>query len=73
MEKLVVPRAARHAIDIADPPERTAARVARVLGKEIAELRVVVLDKPRHAELIERLRRAGASVATPSGASTESS
>jgi fructose-1,6-bisphosphatase II len=66
MEKLVVPRAARNAIDIADPPELTAARVARVLGKDIAELGVVVLDKPRHAELIDRLRRAGASVATPS-------
>jgi fructose-1,6-bisphosphatase II len=66
MEKLVVPRAARNAIDIADPPELTAARVARALGKDIAELRVVVLDKPRHAELIERLRRVGAAVATPS-------
>jgi fructose-1,6-bisphosphatase II len=66
MEKLVVPRAARDAVDIADPPELTAARVARALGKDIAELRVVVLGKPRHAELIERLRRAGASVATPS-------
>ncbi|MBD0283444.1 MAG: fructose-bisphosphatase class II family protein [Thermoleophilaceae bacterium] len=66
MEKLVVHRAARNAIDITDPPELTAARVARVLGKGIAELRVVVLDKPRHAELIDRVRRAGASVATPS-------
>jgi fructose-1,6-bisphosphatase II len=66
MGKLVVPRAARNAIDIADPPELTAARVARALGKDLAELRVVVLDKPRHAELIERLRRAGASVVTPS-------
>jgi fructose-1,6-bisphosphatase II len=66
MEKLVVPRPARNAIQIGDPPELTAARVARVLGKDIAKLRVVVLDKPRHAELIQRLRRAGASVGTPS-------
>jgi len=66
MEKLVVPRTARNAIDIADPPELTAARVARALGKDVAELRVVVLDKPRHAGLIERVRRSGASVATPS-------
>src|ERR671925_1652203 len=48
MEKLVVPRSARTAIRIGDPPELTAARVARVLGKDIAKLRVVVLDKPRH-------------------------
>jgi fructose-1,6-bisphosphatase II len=66
MEKLVVPGAAGSAIRIEDPPELTAARVARALGKDIAELRVVVLDKPRHAELIQRLRRAGASVTTPS-------
>jgi fructose-1,6-bisphosphatase II len=66
MEKLVAPPAAREAIDIADGPEARLARVAGALGKEIAELRVVVLDKPRHATLIERLRRAGASVATPS-------
>jgi fructose-1,6-bisphosphatase II len=66
MDKLVVPSAARDVIDIADSPETTLARTAAALGKEIAELRVVVLDKPRHADLIERLRRAGASVTTPS-------
>ena len=66
MEKLVVPSAARDAIDLADVPEVTAARVAGALGKEIAELRMVVLDKPRHVELIERLRLAGVSVTTPS-------
>ena len=66
MEKLVVPRAARDAIQIGDAPELTAACVARALGKDVAELQVVVLDKPRHAELIQRLRRAGAAVATPS-------
>jgi fructose-1,6-bisphosphatase II len=66
MEKLVAPPAARAVIDIAAAPEVNLARVAGALGKEVAGLRVVVLDKPRHAELIERLRRAGASVATPS-------
>jgi fructose-1,6-bisphosphatase II len=66
MEKLVVPPAARHAVDIADIPEVTLARTAAALGKDTSELRVVVLDKPRHTDLIERLRRAGASVTTPS-------
>jgi fructose-1,6-bisphosphatase II len=66
MEKLVAPPAAREVIDITDGPEARLARVADALGKESAELRVVVLDKPRHVELIERLRRAGASVTTPS-------
>jgi fructose-1,6-bisphosphatase II len=66
MSKLVVPPAARDEVDIADSPEATLARTAAALGKETAELRVVVLDKPRHADLIDRLRRAGASVRTPS-------
>jgi fructose-1,6-bisphosphatase II len=66
MEKLVAPPDAREAIDIRDGPEARLGRVAAALGKEIAELRVVVLDKPRHAQLIERLRRAGARVTTPS-------
>src|SRR5919109_274519 len=66
MEKLVAPPAARDAIDITDAPEVRLARVAGALGKDIVELRVVVLDKPRHVELIERLRRAGAAVTTPS-------
>ena len=65
MEKLVVPPGARDAIEITDAPEARLARVAGALGKGIADLRVVVLDKPRHVELIGRLRRAGASVTTP--------
>jgi fructose-1,6-bisphosphatase II len=66
MEKLVAPAAARDVIDITDAPEANLARVAAALGKDTAGLRVVVLDKPRHVGLIERLRRAGAAVATPS-------
>jgi fructose-1,6-bisphosphatase II len=66
MEKLVAPAAARGAIDIRDAPEANIGRVAAALGKNVAEVRVVVLDKPRHVELIARLRRAGASVTTPS-------
>jgi fructose-1,6-bisphosphatase II len=66
MEKLVAPAAAREVIDIVDAPEANLARVAAALDREIARLRVVVLDKPRHVDLIERLRRAGAAVTTPS-------
>jgi fructose-1,6-bisphosphatase II len=66
MDKLVVPAAARDAIDINDPAERNLSRIADALAKPVSELRAVVLDKPRHAELIERLRGAGLSVSTPS-------
>ncbi|MGI8750186.1 MAG: fructose-bisphosphatase class II family protein [Thermoleophilaceae bacterium] len=66
MDKLVGPPALRGALDIAGGPESNVAAAAEALGKPIEALRVVVLDKPRHAELIERVRRAGARVTTPS-------
>ena len=66
MEKLVVPPAAKHAVDLNDEPEQTLEKVGEALGKPVEELRVVVLDKPRHEELIERLREAGAAVHAPS-------
>ncbi len=66
MDKLVVGPEAREAIDLDDPPDRTVARVAEALGKPAEELRVVVLDKPRHEGLIEQLRGLGVAVAAPS-------
>ncbi len=65
MDKLVLPPAARDAARIDEPPETIVRRVAAALGKAVAELRVVVLDKPRHQELVERLRKVGASVLMP--------
>lgn len=65
MDKLVVPPAARAAIDITEPLEANLQRVAQALGKRVDELRVVVLDKPRHEELVAGLHAAGARVALP--------
>jgi fructose-1,6-bisphosphatase II len=65
MDKLVGPPGTRGAIDIADPPERTVDRLGETLDKAVGDLVVVVLDKPRHEELIRRLRRAGARVTSP--------
>jgi fructose-1,6-bisphosphatase II len=65
MDKLVLPAAARDAASLDEPPETIARRVAAALGKPVAELRVVVLDKPRHKHLTARLRALGASVLTP--------
>ena len=65
MDKLVVEAAARDAIDLRDEPERVLKRVAAALGKRPRDLVVVVLDKPRHVELIARLRACGARVQTP--------
>ncbi|MET0190170.1 MAG: class II fructose-bisphosphatase [Pseudonocardia sediminis] len=67
MDKIVVPPGAKGAVDLDDPPEQTLANVARALGKEVRDLRVVIMDKPRHKDLIARVLQAGASVQTPAG------
>lgn len=65
MDKLVAPGAARGAVDIERGPEDNLRTVARALGKTVAGLRVVVLDKPRHEQLIKRVHAAGACVISP--------
>lgn len=67
MDKIVVPAAAKDVIDLDDPAEVTLANVAKALGKQVSELRVVIMDKPRHKDLIARVVRAGAAVQTPAG------
>ncbi|HWH34760.1 MAG TPA: class II fructose-bisphosphatase [Acidimicrobiales bacterium] len=62
MDKLIVGSAAAGSIDIAAPVEDNLRRVAAALGKEIGELVTIVLDKPRHQELMGRIRTAGAKV-----------
>lgn len=66
MDKLVLPPAARHAARLGDRPEAIVSQVAEALGKPVTELRVVILDKPRHDDLVGRVRSTGAAVATPS-------
>jgi fructose-1,6-bisphosphatase II len=63
VDKLVVPAEAAGAADITWPLERKLAAVAEAVGKRVEELVAVVLDKPRHVELVARLRANGVSVA----------
>jgi fructose-1,6-bisphosphatase II len=65
MDKLVGPPELCDAIQLGDPPEETLERAAKALGKRVDQLGVVVLEKPRHEELIERLHEAGAFVVAP--------
>ncbi len=60
MEKLAVGPQARDAIDLTAPIETNLREVARAKKCDVEDLTVVVLDRPRHKELIERIRRAGA-------------
>jgi fructose-1,6-bisphosphatase II len=65
-DKLVVGRVARDAIDLREEPEHNIESVARALGKRPDQMRVLVLDKPRHVELAKRLRAMGVCVIMPS-------
>jgi fructose-1,6-bisphosphatase II len=65
MDKLVVGPAARDVLDFERGPIENARRIAEALDVPLSELRVVVLDKPRHVELVRDLRAAGARVMTP--------
>lgn len=62
MDKLVVGASAKGAADIDAPVEDNLRAVAQALGRPIGELRVAILAKPRHVELIGRVRDAGAKV-----------
>lgn len=63
MRKLVVGEAARDAVDVARTPTENLHRIAEALRRPVASLAVFVLDKPRHAALVDEIRRAGARVA----------
>ncbi len=62
MDKLVVGEGARGAIDIEAPVAVNIRSVARSLGKEISDVTVVILDRPRHKEVIRQIRATGARI-----------
>ena len=63
MHKIAVGPQARGAIDISDTPENNLRRVAFAMNVQVQDLTVVLLDRPRHQALLERLRALGARVA----------
>jgi fructose-1,6-bisphosphatase II len=62
MRKLVVPAPAKQHVDLEAPVRENLSRIAEALDKEVQDLVVFVLDKPRHEELIAEIRRAGARI-----------
>jgi fructose-1,6-bisphosphatase II len=62
MEKVAVGHEAADAIDITLPPDENVRRVAKAKGVRPEEITVEILDRPRHAELIESIRSVGARV-----------
>jgi fructose-1,6-bisphosphatase II len=62
MHKLVVPAVAAPSIDPQAPVKDIFAAVAKALGKDIGDVTVAVLDRPRHDELVGELRDAGVGI-----------
>jgi fructose-1,6-bisphosphatase II len=62
MSKLVTGPAAADVVDIEAPPGDNVAAVARAKGVSPQDVTVVILDRPRHAQLIEEVRAAGARI-----------
>jgi fructose-1,6-bisphosphatase class II len=62
MDKLVVPGPARGQVDLGAPVAQNLGALARALEREVSDLTVVVLDRPRHERLIAEIRRAGARI-----------
>lgn len=62
MKKLAVGPGARGVIDINETPTWNLQRIAKALRKDIQDLSVIILDRPRHEELIGEIRQAGACI-----------
>src|SRR6202034_1287091 len=62
MSKLVTGPEAAGAMDIDAPPAANIAAVARAKGCSASDVTVVILDRPRHEDLIRDVRAAGARI-----------
>jgi fructose-1,6-bisphosphatase II len=62
MEKIVVGPEAAEVIDVTATPAQNLAAIARAKDVAVNDLTVVVLDRPRHLELIDKVRATGARI-----------
>src|SRR5213593_2431741 len=62
MDKIVVGPSSRGVIDIDAPVKENLRNIARRLGRDIEDLTVIVLDRPRHKKVIDDVRAAGARI-----------
>ena len=62
MEKIIVGPACKGAIELDAPVPDNLRSVAKRLDRDVEDLVVIVLDRPRHEELIADIRKAGARI-----------
>ena len=62
MEKLVVGPACKDGIDLDAPVKFNLKMIAKSLDRDVKDLVIIVLDRPRHQKLIDDIRAAGARI-----------
>lgn len=62
MEKIIAGPACRDALDIDAPVRYNLKAMAHCLDRQVKDLVIMVLDRPRHTELIQAIRTAGARI-----------
>lgn len=62
MEKIAVGPMAKGRIDLKAPVRENLRRIAEAEGRDIHDLTVVILDRPRHEQLIRDVKEAGARI-----------
>ena len=63
MEKIAVgPGYAKHVVELDAPPEENIRRLAKAKGVDPSAITALILDRPRHAAIIEAVRKTGAAV-----------
>jgi fructose-1,6-bisphosphatase class II len=62
MEKLVVGPSAKHAVSLDASVEENLRAIARCLERDVEDLVVIVLERPRHEKLVDEIRATGARI-----------
>lgn len=62
MQKIAVGPKGKGAVHIDETPENNIKSLAKALNKSVSDITVVILDRPRHEELIARVRATGARI-----------
>jgi len=62
MEKIIVGPSCKGAVELDAPPEHNLRAIAKRLERDIEDLVVIVLDRPRHEDLIRDIRKTGARI-----------
>jgi len=62
MEKIVVGPDCKYAVELDAPVEHNLKKIARALKRDVEDLVIIVLDRPRHEKLIADIRATGARI-----------